>query len=153
MSDILELYKKLDAVLKFVNHTSTFGSIRRNFDYDLEELKSILRQLRNDGYIILYRLGTKEVMPKEEEFGYSHDHQIHRSFQGDLFILKGGYTEVHKKGERVINWKMGRTIFDIILGTATFILALFSYRQGNKISDLQYKNEILKSTLDSLIKK
>ena len=90
MDNKIIILKKLDTILRLTNWESTWGSIRDNSTYELEETKSLIRKLRKDDYITVYRLGSKEVMPKDEEFGWDSGHRIHRSAEGDLFFLQGG---------------------------------------------------------------
>ncbi len=150
MEQIEIIYSKLDDILKLTSLQSTFGSIRDNSKYDLEETKSLIRKLRKDDFITVYRLEGKEVMPKDDEFGWDHRHRMLRSAEGDLFLLEGGYLGKYRKEQTESRKKTFRTGFDIVIAAATLLLGYFSFRQADKIDKLTEENKELVKRVDSL---
>lgn len=153
MEDKITILKKLNNILSITNYESTWQSISGSSKYTLEETKSFIRKLRKDDYITVYRLDTKEVMPNDEEFGWDNRHRIHRSAEGDLFILQGGYEAEEKSNQRTKNKQLAWKLVDVFLAITTLVLGFFSYQQANKISSIEKNNEVLKTQIENLTPK
>ena len=83
--------EKLDSVLNYITTTTVWSDLRKYFlDIEREELRTILRKLRRDGYIDLLDDGVK-LRAWDDEHGYSDKMVIQKNFEGFLFCQENGY--------------------------------------------------------------
>ncbi|HEY5368939.1 MAG TPA: hypothetical protein VIJ75_08100 [Hanamia sp.] len=139
--------KLLDDILSYLGIDTTWRTLRKTFpdtDVPLDHLKSILRKLESDGYI--NRFDGKVLLTGER--GYLNETKIIRNTEGDLFVEQGGYKKRLGREKASRNLKHLKTAFEVVIALATILLSIMSYRQANKISTLENKNDSLKARIE-----
>jgi hypothetical protein len=94
---VMTAIEELDAVLNYLNTTGVWSELRKHFtEINREQLRTILRKLRRDGYIDLLDDGVK-LRAWDDEHEYSDKMIIQKNFEGYLFCQEGGYHEKFAK--------------------------------------------------------
>ena len=83
---------KLNQVLEYCGHETTFEDIRNHFEYDKEQVRSVVMKLARDNYVDIVKEDLT-IVDFKKEIGYVSEWKVRRNFEGDLFVEQGSYIQ------------------------------------------------------------